>query len=149
MGYITPFRIHIETNALQVLPLPIYILWRARLKPLQKVGLGVFLTLDVWMIIIASVRVAKLHSHGFVDVTWPFLWQQMEASIAVVMISLTAFRSIFASHGMKERNARPWYSSAAVRRLKGQKMLDSDEQLRLSGRSSREVDGRANIHPRM
>lgn len=125
---------------MQVLALPIYILWRVRIKPLQKVGLGVFLTLHVWMIIIACVRVAKLYSHGFIDVTWLFFWQQMEASVAVVMISLTAFRSIFASHGLRERNARPWYASA-VRKLRGRRMLGSDEQLRLPSVPSATLTG--------
>ena len=78
------------------------------------------------MVIIACVRVAGLHLHGYVDVTWLFLWQQMEASMAVAMISLTAFRSIFASHGMRDHNARPWYSSA-MRRRKSRKMRDSDD----------------------
>lgn len=119
--------IFIETNASPVLVLPLCILWRVRIKPLQKLGLSVFLSLNVWMIIIACIRVAGLHLHGYVDVTWLFLWQQMEASIAVVTISLTAFRSIFTSQGTRERDARPWYSSAA-RRLKSRKLLNSDEQ---------------------
>ena len=73
------------------------------MKTKQKLGLGVFLCLSVFMILAAMVRSSNLYvtvvvfgvEHKVFDVTWKLFWQQFEACIAVLMASLTGFRSIF------------------------------------------------------
>lgn len=79
----------------------------------QKLGLAVFLCLSVCMIIMAIIRVSGLHYHGKFDNTWIFMWQQVEACIAVTMLSLTAFRSVFVSGkpGVQNKKASPWVPS--------------------------------------
>jgi hypothetical protein len=63
-----------------------------------------------------------------IDNTWHSLWQQIEASIAVCLVSLTAFRQLFISHGPKRERSpsNSWYSSK-MRKLKGHKRNFQDE----------------------
>ena len=88
------------------------------MKTKQKLGLGAFLCLSVFMIMAAMVRVSNLRLVVMVsgvkrnahDVTWKVFWKQFETCIAVLMVSLTGFRSIFvadASMNRKEQNVRP------------------------------------------
>ena len=59
-------------------------------------GVAVFLCLSVLMAIIAFVRVIRLRYHDF---TWLAFWMQVEASVAILSVSLTAFPGIFATEG--------------------------------------------------
>ncbi|KAL8990577.1 MAG: hypothetical protein Q9169_008088 [Polycauliona sp. 2 TL-2023] len=54
-----------------------------------------------------------------IDNTWIFMWQQIEACVAVTMLSLTAFRSVFiqAKPSVNRNKAMPWIPS--TRRLLG------------------------------
>ena len=89
-GFLALFR------KLVVLTIPVRLLWRVRIKPSQKLGLGVFLCLSIGMILMAITRLSGVHSYrGSFDEIWILLWQQIEACIAVTMLSLTAFRSVF------------------------------------------------------
>lgn len=84
------------------------------MKPRQKFGLGVFLCLNVCMIIVAIIRISGLHYHGTFDNTWIFLWQQVESCVAVTMISLTAFRLVFVANASRRRlkkEVSPWLPS--------------------------------------
>ena len=99
-----------------VLTIPVALLWKVQIKPRQKHGLGFFLCLSVSMIIVAAI-----HYHDTFDNTWIFLWQQVEACVAVMMISLTAFRSVFVANTSKVRDRKkvsPWlsYTPKALKR---------------------------------
>lgn len=66
----------------------------------QKLALGLSLCLSIIMIITAIVQISAIHAPtDTIDVTWEIFWQLMEACIAVIMVSLTAFRSLFVAHG--------------------------------------------------
>lgn len=54
-----------------------------------------FLCLSVVMAIFAIIRVAGFHYRGIEDDTWQFFWQHAEGAIAVMMASITAFRTLF------------------------------------------------------
>ncbi|MCJ1471802.1 hypothetical protein MMC13_000443 [Lambiella insularis] len=73
------------------------LLWKVRIKPRQKLFLGIFLSLNIFMAIVACVRVSGLEINATFDEIWLFVWQQIEACVAVAMLSGTAFRSIFVS----------------------------------------------------
>ncbi len=84
--------------------IPIRLLWKVQMKPKQKFGLGFFLCLSVFMMMVAIVRISALRTKAplapgmtidAIDPTWKLFWQQTEASIAVLMVSFTAFRSFF------------------------------------------------------
>ena len=71
-----------------------------RLELSRKLALGVVLCLSVFMIVIASVRLALVNipttgGNSVPDTAWLFFWQAMEACIAIIMVSLTAFRSLY------------------------------------------------------
>lgn len=99
--------------------IPVTLLWRVRMKPSQKIGVGAFLCLSISMILMAIIRAAGMHFHGKFDNTWIFIWQQLEACVAVMMLSLTAFRSVFvaAKPNPNDKRAKAWVPS--TRRLLG------------------------------
>ena len=82
---------------LLVLSLPISILWKVRISVRQKIGLAFSLCLSCVMIIVAIVRVAGMvrGGGGSVDIVWVACWQHQECSIAIIMVSVSAFRSLF------------------------------------------------------
>ncbi|KAI9810499.1 MAG: hypothetical protein M1826_003604 [Phylliscum demangeonii] len=101
---------------LMIIALPIHLLWKVRMKTRQKFGLGVFLCLSVFMMMTAVVRISVLHRRlvgiqfTAIDFVWKFFWLQVEACLAVLMVSLTALRSIFVSdsyRGGGHARARP------------------------------------------
>lgn len=47
------------------------------------------------MAICAIVRIAGFHYKGVEDDTWEFFWQHTEGAVAVMMASITAFRTLF------------------------------------------------------
>ncbi len=115
-----------------IILIPIRLLWAVRIKPRQKFFLGIFLSLNMFMAVTAAVRVSGLKFHGTFDVVWLFLWQQIEACVAVAMISLTAFRSVFVasatSHARVEGAKKPWYSSTVevINRRRRQRAQDEE-----------------------
>lgn len=79
-----------------VVSFPIALLWKVRINVRQKLGLALFLCLSLIMAIVAIVRIAGIKlSGGNVDIVWLAFWMQQECSIAVIMISSSAFRSFF------------------------------------------------------
>lgn len=82
---------------LLVLSLPVSILWKVRISVRQKIGLAFSLCLSCVMIIVTVVRIAGMRQRGSgsVDIVWLAFWQQQECSIAVLMVSVSAFRSLF------------------------------------------------------
>lgn len=91
----------ITTDAL-VVSIPIILLWRVRINLRQKIGLSILLCLSLVMVVIAIARMSgiKLNSEN-VDIVWLAFWQQQECSIAVIMISISAFRSLFVANASK------------------------------------------------
>lgn len=85
------------TTDLLIVSFPLALLWRVRISFQQKFGLGCVLSLSLFMIIIAVIRMAGIQqASGVVDIVWLAFWQQQECSIAVIMVSVSAFRSFFA-----------------------------------------------------
>lgn len=79
-----------------VLSFPIAILWQVHINTSQKAGMGLWLCLSLVMIMVTIVRIAGIKlADGSVDIVWLAFWQQQESSIAVIMISMSAFRSLF------------------------------------------------------
>jgi hypothetical protein len=65
---------------------------------------------------------------GF-DSGWLYFWQQMEACMAVSLVSSTAFRSLFMAHAAKKKEQTPpWYTST-FKRLKRRKNPDLEANL--------------------
>jgi hypothetical protein len=47
------------------------------------------------MIACAAARIAGYHHNGLEDDSWNFFWQHAEGAVAVMMASITAFRTLF------------------------------------------------------
>ncbi|ETS87116.1 hypothetical protein PFICI_00944 [Pestalotiopsis fici W106-1] len=80
---------------IMVVSIPIIILRGSFLSRSTKFGLAVFLCLSIFMAICAIIRIAGFHYKGLEDDTWEFFWQQVEGAVAVMMASITAFRTLF------------------------------------------------------
>lgn len=94
--------------------MPVRLLWAVRIKPSQKLRLGLSLCLGIFMIITAIVKMTGLRStQGTFDMAWVMFWHYAEACIAILMISLTAFRSLFVSPTLSppRRNTPPSWSA--------------------------------------
>ncbi|MCJ1307352.1 hypothetical protein MMC25_000998 [Agyrium rufum] len=106
---------------LMIVMVPIWILWKVQMRMQQKLGLAIFLCLNLAQAFVGLIRVATIHYYGTIDQTWNYFWFHMEVVIAVMMISLTAFRSVFAanaSRASREKNQSPGYKSSPWRKLR-------------------------------
>lgn len=110
--------------------IPVMLLWNVKIKRSQKLLLGLFLCLSICMIIVAIVRISRLPlSHESIDVQWAIFFQQVEASISVMTVSLTAVRSLLGVKAMnsREKKERVWYSYRRIALLKkGHKPSESE-----------------------
>lgn len=78
------------------------------------------------MIIIAIVRISGVsHKKTAVDIVWELFWLGMEAAIAVIMVSVTAFRSLLGIKSQKAREKRR-QSKPLVRYFKKTPQNESD-----------------------
>lgn len=117
---------------LMIICIPICLLWSVQIRTSQKLVIGLFLSLNLFMTFTAAVRVSGLNFRGTFDIIWLFIWQHIEACVAVSMISLTAFRTVFVSsqtsRARKEPANKPWYSStvAAIKRRRGMHRSDDE-----------------------
>ena len=97
-----------------VMIIPIRMLWNMQVKARQKLAIGTALCLSIAMIITCIVRLSCiLTSKDIVDVSWEVFWQLAEACIAVLMVSLTALRSVFIGKVSRARPATSWSSRQA------------------------------------
>lgn len=98
---------------ISVVSIPTIMLWRVRMKTTQKLGIGAFLCLSFCMIIVACIRFSGQRVRGSSIDVWQYFWLEVEACVPVCMISLTAFRSVFASNlsNANAAKAKPLYSS--------------------------------------
>ena len=96
----TTVSIDILTDVL-VISIPIALLWKIQIDLRRKLATGAVLCLSFFMIMIAIVRVtfASL-TKDVTDTTWLYMWQSVEASTAVLMVSVTAVRAAFGQEKM-------------------------------------------------
>lgn len=81
------------TDLLIVL-IPLLVLRRAKADLRQKITVAIFLSVSSVMVFVAIVRVSTMRtSQGVFDYTWTNLWLYLEGGIAIIMISLSAFRT--------------------------------------------------------
>ncbi|KAF2475214.1 uncharacterized protein BDR25DRAFT_100895 [Lindgomyces ingoldianus] len=80
-----------------IVTIPVLVLHRVRITLRQKLAVGTFMSLSIVMIIISIVRAAVLFNpQGEIrDGPLQTYLTHVEACVAVIMVSLTAFRSLF------------------------------------------------------
>ena len=111
-----------------VLSIPIALLWKVRIDLRRKMALLTVLCLSVFMIIISIVRIAFVHiqlpnGRGAPDTPWLFFWQNIEAATAIIMVSVTAFRSML---GQAKTTKPSGGSSAAKKYISIRSRQESD-----------------------
>lgn len=86
--------------------IPILLLWSVKINRRRKFGLGSLLCLSIFAIITNIIRASghKLNN-GQDDVVWVLFWLEMEACVAVIANSMTAFRSLFAATTSRIKNS--------------------------------------------
>ncbi|KAI1370050.1 hypothetical protein F4677DRAFT_459337 [Hypoxylon crocopeplum] len=92
---------------IMVVSIPIIILRGSLLSRSTKFGLAVFLCLSIFMAICAIVRMSGFHYKGFEDDVWEFFWQHTEGAVAVMMASITAFRTLFVKRADNAEDSTP------------------------------------------
>ncbi|KAI1384154.1 uncharacterized protein F4822DRAFT_62673 [Hypoxylon trugodes] len=92
---------------IMVISIPIIILRGSFLSRSTKFGLGVFLCLSIFMAICAIIRISGFFYKGFEDDVWEFFWQQTEGAVAVMMASITAFRTLFVRRAENPEESTP------------------------------------------
>ena len=89
---------------LQVIAIPITVLWRVKIRLQQKLILGVFLCLSVVIIIVATVQISgEITANHNLDLQWELFWQQIEASISIIVVSITGFRTLLGMRAQRKR----------------------------------------------
>ncbi|KAK4187179.1 hypothetical protein QBC35DRAFT_452600 [Podospora australis] len=111
---------------IMIVSIPIIILYQAKIQTKQKVALGAFLCLSLVMVCLAITRASKIRGASGVDVPWEFFWQFMEASVAVLMGSLTVFRTLLTFNTHKSSEER----KGAGRSPQSRALLSFHERMR-------------------
>lgn len=66
------------------------------MKPTQKLGLATFLCLSIFTILICTIRITGSDNrHGHLDPTWDWFLLHIEACVATIMASVSAFSPFF------------------------------------------------------
>jgi len=90
------------------------------------------LSLSISMIIIAIIRMSGYQLQGVIDLTWQQFWQFAEACVAVLVVSLSVFRSAFvASKRSKasDQKKQAGYWQQVMRRRKVISETQQDEMV--------------------
>jgi hypothetical protein len=92
-----------------LISIPVILLWNVRMNVRRKLGLGWLLCLSSFCIICAIIR-AVGHNlvNGQNDVVWILFWSHMEACVALIACSMTAFRGLFNNKGSRGAKLSPF-----------------------------------------
>lgn len=91
--------------------IPVWLCWQVRISAKQKLGLYSVLCLGVIIIVFSVVRVIVVGSDGLrPEPSWLATWSAIEASVAVVVSSLSSFKAL-----LTKRSRQTTSSSSAGR----------------------------------
>ena len=93
------------------------LLWNVKITLRRKIALWGILCLSIFTAITAIVKVAGGNiSHGQVDSAWAIFWLQAEAAVAIIVVSVTAFRALFIAHRASKQLSPAENASASTSR---------------------------------
>jgi len=84
--------------------IPVRLLQQTRFKIREKVNIGIVLCLSIVIIVISLVRAISFGVIGTLDQVWDEFWVQMESSISIIVVCMTAFRTLFVTSQSNQRN---------------------------------------------
>lgn len=100
-----------------MISIPIALLWHVQISLRRKVALCTVLCLSIFTIITAVIRIAGGNiSQGQVDSAWVNFWEQAEAAVAIIVVSVSAFRALYVAHRASKQNS-PFYPGFTSRSL--------------------------------
>jgi hypothetical protein len=113
--------------------IPIIVLHKANMRTQQKAAVGIFLCLSLVMVVLATCRVSKMHGKVAIDIPYELFWQYLESAVAILMASLTAYRTFFVRYRERqryqERMKKPSYSFRYFGRKRETAVDDSMKEL--------------------
>lgn len=77
-----------------MISIPVIILRKSSFDLRRKISIGAVLCLSLFMIAISLIRVISAGVKGSEDQMWNSFWVQIEASVSVIAVCPTAFRSL-------------------------------------------------------
>lgn len=84
---------------LLVVSIPLILLWNVNISLRHKTALWGVLCLSIFTAIISVIKIAGSNinhiNNGQVDTAWALFWGQAEAAVAVIVVSVSAFRALF------------------------------------------------------
>ena len=81
------------------------------------------------MIVIAIVRISRISHSDIVDSVWQAYWQNLEPCIALLMSSVTAFRTIFVGQKIRKRDRKRWAAPSSWIERKKQKKANKENDM--------------------
>lgn len=91
-----------------LISIPVALLWRVRISLRRKLVLGGVLCLSIFTMIVQVICIAGSDlPDGTVDAAWVNFWLQVEAAVAVMIVSLTSYRSLFVKDQSLNRQSPP------------------------------------------
>ena len=104
--------IALHTNSSAVISIPVVLLWKVKITLRRKLALWGILCLSIFTAITAIIRVAGGNiGHGQVDSAWAIFWEQAEAAVAIMVVSVSAFRALFVTHRASKQQSPAYHGS--------------------------------------
>ncbi len=117
-------------DCVTVISIPVVLLWNVQISLRQKFALWGILCLSIFTMITAVVRVAGGNiSHGQVDSAWAIFWLQVEAAVAVIVVSMTAFRELFIAHKASKHRSPNQQNGLSSRSIWSKRVRSHDKSL--------------------
>ena len=124
------FPVSVRVLTYLVLIIPPWLLWKVKISLSRKIGIGSFLCLSLIMIIIVIIRISRVHASDFE--IWGAFWQHIEACVAVLMLSLTALRTLYVPAKKSQQQQKNKTSYSHRKHLwPSSKMLQHESYIRL------------------
>ncbi|KAF2136435.1 uncharacterized protein K452DRAFT_279988 [Aplosporella prunicola CBS 121167] len=105
---------------LAITSIPISMLWKVRVSGRRKAGLAAVFCVTIITMVFAIVRVAVISSLTVQpDMSWLYMWSNIEIFAALIVACLGSFRSLFHSqHSAKRASSEPETATAEARRTR-------------------------------
>ncbi|KAL8630979.1 hypothetical protein Q9189_003327 [Teloschistes chrysophthalmus] len=116
---------------LMILAIPPYLIYKVSISLRQKIGIAFFLSLSTIMVLIAIIRISQVHTRTYN--VWATFWQQLEGCVAILMVSLTAFRTLFVSSPHSSAEVKAKRPSGSERRRLWYKYKGASDEGKGSG----------------
>ena len=115
-------------DCVKVISIPVVLLWNVQISLRRKFALWGILCLSIFTMITAVVRVAGGNiNNGQVDTAWAIFWLQTEAAVAVIVVSMTAFRVLFVAHKASKHQSPNQQDGLSSRSLWSKRIRSRDD----------------------